>query len=607
MSSVPAPLVLSRHNPSGVPSRLVEAAHEAKRRTWENSTLLEASESFETNSQLPVLPPDTTRDCFDRAILQLKTELGENHVVINDKPLVDGWYMEHPNTHDAFHIHSREDTVSSATIYPGSTEEVQLVVRWANKHLLPIYPISMGRNLGYGGAAPRVRGSIVLDLGKRMNKVLNIDGANCSCMVEPGVSYFALYEAVQESGHALWIDTPDLGGGSVLGNAIDRGVGYTPYGDHFGNHCGMEVVLPTGDVVRLGMGALPGKDGVDNPTWQSFQYGYGPYSDGIFTQSNFGIVTRMGFWLMPATGHLTFAITFPDEDDFERIVEVIRPLSASRVLGNVPQLRHAVQELAVTGKGRREFFDGEGLLPPKVLSGYMKKTVYGDITWILYGTVYGSRTAQTASLDVIRQAFSVIPEAKFVFPDDVPPDHYLHSRVAICSGVPQLTDLNWLQWKPNGAHLFFSPISPTNGKDARKLYDIVKSRHEEFGFDMMPAFCIAPREMHFIDCLVYDRGDKSEKRRVVACLRAMIEDAAKEGYGEYRTHILVADQVAATYSWNNGALMRLNETLKDALDPNGILAPGRAGIWPKRFRGKGWEILSGDDRMWSTPRNTVGI
>lgn len=62
-------------------------------------------------------------------------------------------------------------------------------------------------------------------------------------------------------------------------------------------HCGMEVVLPTGEVTRTGMGALPG-----NNTWQAFQYGYGPYPDGIFTQSNLGIVTKMGFWLMPDPG-----------------------------------------------------------------------------------------------------------------------------------------------------------------------------------------------------------------------------------------------------------------------------------------------------------------
>jgi FAD/FMN-containing dehydrogenase len=83
----------------------------------------------------------------------------------------------------------------------------------------------MGRNIGYGGAAPRVPGSVVIDLGRNMNKVLKIDGENASCMVEPGVSYFKLYEEIQKTGLPLWIDTPDLGGGSVLGNAIDRGVG----------------------------------------------------------------------------------------------------------------------------------------------------------------------------------------------------------------------------------------------------------------------------------------------------------------------------------------------------------------------------------------------
>jgi hypothetical protein len=52
--------------------------------------------------------------------------------------------------------------------------------------------------------------------------------------------------------------------------------------------------------------------------------------------------------------------------------------------------------------------------------------------------------------------------------------------------------------------------------------------------------------------------------------------------------------VASTYNWGNNALMRFNETIKDALDVNGILAPGRNGIWPKRFRGKGWEILGSE-------------
>ncbi len=130
------------------------------------------------------------------------------------------------NTHDAYHIISQEEMVCSAIVYPRSTSEVQAIVKWANKFLIPIWAISMGRNIGYGGAAPRVPGSVVVDLGRHMNKVLKIDGQNASCMVEPGVSYFKLYEEIHKTGLPLWIDTPDLGGGSVLGNAIDRGVGY---------------------------------------------------------------------------------------------------------------------------------------------------------------------------------------------------------------------------------------------------------------------------------------------------------------------------------------------------------------------------------------------
>lgn len=131
------------------------------------------------------------------------------------------------NTHDAYHLVDQEEMTCSAVVYPSTTEEVQKIVRWANKHIIPVYPISMGRNLGYGGSAPRVPGSVVIDLGRRMDKVLNIDGENASCMVEPGVSYFKLYEEIQARKLPLWIDCPDLGGGSVLGNAIDRGVGYT--------------------------------------------------------------------------------------------------------------------------------------------------------------------------------------------------------------------------------------------------------------------------------------------------------------------------------------------------------------------------------------------
>lgn len=51
------------------------------------------------------------------------------------------------------------------------------------------------------------------------------------------MTFFALYEEIQRRGYKhLWVDVPDLGGGSVLGNTLDRGVGYTAYGDRKSGH-----------------------------------------------------------------------------------------------------------------------------------------------------------------------------------------------------------------------------------------------------------------------------------------------------------------------------------------------------------------------------------
>lgn len=238
---------------SGSPSRLAKEAVQVKSLLNSSRTLPSKQKRRSTLR----LPPDTTPQAFQDAIKALRGDIGDENVVVNDKEhLEDGWYIEHPNTHDAFHIVEHDELVASALVYPGSTAEVQKVVRWANKYTIPIYPISIGRNLGYGGAAPRVPGGVVLDLGKRMHQILSIDAENASCLVEPGVTYFKLYEEIEKRGLPLWIDTPDLGGGSVLGNAIDRGVGYTPYGDHFAQHCGMELVLPNGEILRTGMYVL---------------------------------------------------------------------------------------------------------------------------------------------------------------------------------------------------------------------------------------------------------------------------------------------------------------------------------------------------------------
>jgi hypothetical protein len=63
-------------------------------------------------------------------------------------------------------------------------------------------------------------------MGKRMNKVLELNAQNATVLLEPGVTYFDLLECIKGAGleGKLWTDVPDLGGGSVMGNALERGV-----------------------------------------------------------------------------------------------------------------------------------------------------------------------------------------------------------------------------------------------------------------------------------------------------------------------------------------------------------------------------------------------
>ena len=88
---------------------------------------------------------------------------------------------------------------------------------------------------------------------ERMNRILEVNEELAYAVIEPGVTYEQFNAHLAEHGHKLWIDCIDgTAQGSVIGNAIERGVGETPYGDHFGNLCGLEVVLADGEVVRTG-------------------------------------------------------------------------------------------------------------------------------------------------------------------------------------------------------------------------------------------------------------------------------------------------------------------------------------------------------------------
>lgn len=286
-------------------------------------------------------------------------------------------------------------------------------------------------------------------------------------------------------------------------------------------------------------------------------------------------------------GHQTFQITFPREEDLHDIVEILRPLKIRGIISNVPHLRHIMQEASVYGD-KASFWPHAGPIPhDKIDEVIAPKLWMGNFRWILYLCVYGPDVVRNANIQVIRESFGRIPGAKLMFPEETPAHSYLRSRVKIYSGTPDLRELDWVMWLPNGSHTAFSPISPLTGEDAVKQYNLTKRLHQKWGFDYFPTFCPGGREMHHIVMIIYDRMDADSRQRARGLMEELVEEGAKVGMGEYRTHLALQDKVMGTYSWNNSALLRLNNTIKDALDPNGVYAPGKSGIWGQRWSNEG--------------------
>jgi 4-cresol dehydrogenase (hydroxylating) len=364
----------------------------------------------------------------------------------------------------------------------------------------------------------------------------------------------------------------------VVGNTLERGFGYTDYGDHAATQCGMEVVLANGEVLRTGMGGIE-----IGTAWQLYQPGYGPSFDAMFMQSNYGIVTKLGVWLMPAPpAYLLGEIQFRREADLEAIVETLRPLRLDGTIRN-----HAVIEgglrRAASLSARRQWYDGTGAMPESAVAAMLEKLGVGR--WNLHFALYGTPDLIDARYALIERAFARVPEARLTaarYAGDAQPTGGGDRNMA---GIPAMTAFRMLDWRGGaGAHVDFAPICPATGRDAMRQYTMVKTRAAEYGFDYYGGFTAGARHLHHIFAAIFDRDDPNQVEQAGALLRSLMSDARAAGYGEYRAHLAYMDFAAAQYSFNDGALLRFAETLKDTLDPNGILAPGKQGIWPAAWR-----------------------
>ncbi len=513
---------------------------------------------------MPVLPPGLSQETFARALDEFRSAIGGEWVFTSD--------VDRASYLDPFDIGEQDDHACAAALAPAGVYDLRRILEIANRHRVPVWPVSMGKNFAYGTAAPEMRGSVILDL-KRMNRILEIDEVMGTALVEPGVSFFDLKAELDRRQSGLWMSGPSHSWGSVIGNALEHGVGYTPYGQHAETICGMEVMLADGTLVRTGFGALAG-----SREWQAFRWPFGPALDGLFTQSNFAIVTKMGLWLMPEPeGMAGVSISVPRRDDYAEMIDVLRPLRMTDVINAPYTIANGWRQIT-GGRTRGEAWQGPGAIPRGRMEELLAER--GQGWWSLIFNLFDSPAALDIRLEKIRAAFAAIPGATMSvrrWEKGQPQESWMRQEVG-------LSPLGVVDWGGSpGGHSDFGPVVAPIGARAEQVYAIIERRFLEYGKDpWIGMFGISSRALIFVADMFFTRTDAEDTARCRALFRQLCQDMTEIGVGLYRTHLRFMDDAVAMHGWGDQALPRLNNRIKAALDPNGILAPGKQGIdsWP---------------------------
>lgn len=510
-------------------------------------------------SKLSILPNGVSREKFLRAVSEYEAVVGRSNVLVDTEQLASYRKIMVPAADEA---HAPAGAIMVSTV-----EQVQAVVAISNRYYIPLWPVSTGKNFGYGTAAPALAGQMILDL-KGMNRILDFDPLLGTVLLEPGVTYQQLADFLEDNNHPFIVTGP--GAGPIVGpvgQALERGRGYTPYGDQFAHVCGMEVVLASGEVLRTGAGGI-----ANSMAWQADRYGYGPVLDGLFSQSNFGVVTKLGLWLMPKpVDYKPFLVAFRGHDDLGRAVEIVQRLRLAGVLQNSTVIGNTMYVVAQMVR-RSQVFHDEGAVTDEWHTGFMSDK--GGAIWAVNAALYGTSARIAADWQVVQEAFR--DSGGVILGDEQLGDDptWKHMR-NLMAGKLSLQEYSIYNWRGGGGSVWFAPTMAARASDAMKTLALGKSIMRAYGFDYLGGYIVNARDMVQVIDLLFDRSSAEESARAHQCFAELIDRYGAEGYGVYRTNIAFMDRAAEVYG---PVQQSINRRLKRALDPKGILAPGKSGI-----------------------------
>jgi len=491
---------------------------------------------------------------------------------------------------------------------PLDVDQVIAVVKAARAAHAPLYAISRGFNWGYGSRSPVIDGCSIVDL-SGMNRIRNADQISIAdpvAVIEPGVTQGQLADHLRRHCPALTFNVTGSGRDtSILGNALDRGVGYL--GPRKDDIYGLEVVCGTGEVLRTGFRRL----GEDSVLARSHPYGLGPILDGLFSQANFGIVTSACFRLVPRRPkEIALSLALRHEEDLAAFIDELARLKREGLLSSVTHIGNKARTHATLMRGIVGYLQQQCGFAIELAKreGEVALGVVAPHEWTSLSSVSGNAAQVAAMLGEIRRrmrplarvtvvtqalldrGYSIAHALRFIplaranaaAISSIRPLH------ALALGEPSDVAVDNLLWqfgrpdlpaseldRSSCGILYICPALPLNGRMAVNVIEGMKKVAAAYRHTLYITVNIeTSSSMVAVINILFDRGIPEEAERAHRCSDALLEFIHAQGLEVYRARADMMEKIVAA----DPAYWALVRSLKNELDPDNIISPGRYNV-----------------------------
>jgi 4-cresol dehydrogenase (hydroxylating) len=282
----------------------------------------------------------------------------------------------------------------------------------------------------------------------------------------------------------------------------------------------------------------------------------------------------MGVWLMPRPPAVrAFFFLFPDDEDFGEIIDLVRPLKLNNIVPTLIKVTSDLYGLGTEATYPFERTGGRTPLPDDVRRELQRGRDIG--AWCVSGAFYGvSDEAILPLVERMKSHFGRSGKARYVSHEEAQDSRILKIHIDTFSGRPTDSELGLLNWRPGGGACWFLPPMPMVGAIANQHQALSRRILREHGLEYITEYVCGPRLSRALHLILFNRQDPQECQRVIACYRALMAAYAQAGYPVSRVPLDFQEEAMSRLE----TFPEVCSAIKRALDPNGILSPGRYGI-----------------------------